>query len=245
MGRHTTSATPSPSPATDAAVTSRILSGALVAGLAAGLLAALLDLWAVTPLILEAEAFELGAAHADGGGGTDLQAVEAGLPRAFGTVATTLVAYAGFGLALGAGMALAARAGHGIGLRRGAAWGLAGFLAAHLAPAAGLPPELPGMAAADLAARQAWWALCVGATAMGLAALAFGRGAAWIALGAALILLPHALGAPQPPSYEGLPPPGLTAAFATRSLAVAALAWVALGALAGALAERRPARALA
>jgi hypothetical protein len=32
----------------------------------------------------------------------------------------------------------------------------------------------------------------------------------------------------------------LSAAFATRSLGVAALAWAALGTLAGALAERRP-----
>lgn len=240
MTRPTTSATPSPSPATDPAVTSRILSGALIAGLGAGLLAALMTLWTLTPLILQAEGFETGTEHAHDGSAPHVHAEAPDLARALGTVAMTVVAYAGFGLALGAGMALAARAGHAVDARRGLLWGLGGFLAVHLAPAVGLPPDLPGMIAAELAARQAWWALCVGATATGLAALAFGRSPPWIALGAALILMPHALGAPQPPTPWGLVPPGLTAAFATRSLGVAALAWAVLGALAGALAERRP-----
>ena len=41
--------------------------------------------------------------------------------------------------------------------RNGLLWGLAGFLAVNLAPAAGLSPELPGMPAGDLLARQVWW----------------------------------------------------------------------------------------
>jgi predicted cobalt transporter CbtA len=93
------------------------------------------------------------------------------------------------------------------------------------------------MASADLAARQAWWALTVAATALGLALLAFGRGPQ-AALGAALILLPHALGAPQAGGHEGAVPPGLAAGFATRSLGVAALSWAILGAAAGAWAAR-------
>jgi cobalt transporter subunit CbtA len=228
-------------------VTSRILTGALIAGLAAGLLAALLNLWTLTPLILAAEAFEGGEVHLHEDGAAHVHAApEAGASgRAFGTVATTLVAYAGFGLVLGGAMAFAARHGHRIDARTGALWGLAGFAAVQLAPAVGLPPELPGMDSAALAARQSWWALCVGATALGLASLAFGRSAAWLALGATLVLAPHLLGAPEPPTHEGLVPPGLAAAFATRSLGVAALSWAVLGALAGALAERAPARRLA
>jgi len=99
------------------------------------------------------------------------------------------------------------------------------------------------MASADLPVRQAWWALCVASTALGLAALAFGRLAGVLALGALLILLPHVLGAPQTPSHDGTAPPGLAAALATSSLGVAALSWAILGTLAGALAERRPLRA--
>jgi cobalt transporter subunit CbtA len=230
-------------------MTGRILSGALIAGLVAGLLAAMLNLWTLTPLILEAESFEGGHVHLHDDGTEHVHAApEAppGLSRAMSTLAMTLVTYAGFALVLGAGMALAARAGHRADARTGLLWGLAGFAAVQLAPAAGLPPELPGLASADLGARQAWWALCAAATAGGLATLAFGRRAAVVALGAALILLPHLLGAPQPPSHDGTVPPGLAAAFATRSLGVAALSWATLGALAGSLAERpalRPARA--
>jgi cobalt transporter subunit CbtA len=229
-------------------VTSRILTGALIAGLAAGLLAAILNLWTLTPLILQAEVFEGGHAHehSHDDGTTHVHAGEAEgqtLSRALGTVATTLVAYAGFGLLLGAGLAVAARFGHRIDARTGLLWGLAGFACVHLAPAVGLPPELPGLDSAGLVARQLWWAFCVAATATGLACLAFGRLTGVLILGVALILLPHALGAPQPAEFGGTVPPGLAAAFATRALGVAALAWAALGTLAGALAQREPVRA--
>ncbi|HVG49165.1 MAG TPA: CbtA family protein [Rubellimicrobium sp.] len=234
-------------------MTSRVLTGALIAGLVAGLLAAILNLWTLTPLIVRAEVFEAahvaqGApevhVHADGtehvhaapDGGTGM------LDRALGTVAMTLVAYMGFGLVLGAGMAAASRQGHRLDARTGLLWGLAGFAAVQLAPAVGLPPELPGMEGASLVARQSWWVLCVGSTALGLAALAFGRTLSWLALAVALVLLPHLLGAPQPPGRESLVPPELAAAFATRSLGVAALSWAALGSLAGVLSERAPVR---
>ena len=84
----------------------RILPGALVAGLLAGFVAALLNLWTLTPLILEAEGFEAPHAHADGVEHVH-EAQAPGLSRALGTVATTLVAYAGFGLLLGVGLAVA------------------------------------------------------------------------------------------------------------------------------------------
>lgn len=238
-------------------MTSRVLTGALIAGLVAGLLAAILNLWTLTPLILRAEVFEAaGSASSHDHGAPEVHIHDDGsehvhdapgegtgmLDRALGTVAMTLVAYMGFGLVMGAGMAAAARNGHRLDARAGLLWGLAGFAAVQLAPAVGLPPELPGMEGASLAARQSWWVLCVGATALGVAALAFGRGLPWLALGAALVLLPHLLGAPQPPGRESLVPPGLSAAFATRSLGVASLSWAVLGALAGALAERAPLR---
>jgi cobalt transporter subunit CbtA len=228
-------------------VTSRILSGALIAGLAAGLLAAVLNLWTLTPLILEAEGFEGGHVHLHEDGTEHLHedpAASTGLSRGFGTVATTLVAYAGFALVLGAGMAAAARSGHLPSARAGLLWGLGGFAAVQLAPAMGLPPELPGSLAADLASRQTWWVLCAACTAAGLSALAFGRSLLFLAIGAALVILPHALGAPQPATHGGTVPPGLAAAFAARSLGVAALSWAVLGALAGLLAERRAPRRL-
>ena len=234
-------------------MTRRILSGALVAGLLAGLVAALLQLATLVPLILEAEVFETAAGAAPGQ--LHAEAAEPAVPvavpvadgsgggtlwRAFGTVSMTLVSYSGFGLLLGAGMALAARAGVAPSARTGLMWGLAGFAAVHLAPAVGLAPELPGAQAAALQARQAWWILCVAATAAGLGCLAFGRGWPVLAGGVALILLPQLVGAPQAPTEAGLVPPGLAAAFVARSLGVAAVGWALLGTIAGALAAVPP-----
>ncbi len=145
-----------------------------------------------------------------------------------------LVTYTGFALLLTAGFALAARGGHTITARTGAVWGLCGFLAVQLAPAFGLPPELPGGLSAPLEQRQLWWAACVGATAAGIALLAFGRGLPAMALGVLLIALPHLIGAPEV-MFSGLAPPELTAHFAARVLGAGAVAWVILGTVAGAI----------
>ena len=64
-----------------------------------------------------------------------------------------------------------------IGWREGLLWGLGGFAVFMLAPSLGLPPELPGMPAAELGPRQVWWLLTAAATAAGLALLAFRRDA--------------------------------------------------------------------
>ncbi|MBD3679927.1 MAG: CbtA family protein [Rhodobacteraceae bacterium] len=216
-------------------MTRQIFASALFAGLAAGVLAALLQFAFVVPLLLEGELFETGArvhfAGADGvpqsvAGGVGLSAE---LGRHLGTLAMNLIAYTGFALVLVAGFALAQRAGHRVTPRSGLVWGLAGFVAVQLAPAAGLPPELPGTTATDLGLRQGWWALCVATTAAGLGLIAFGRGALALAGAVVLILLPHVVGAPHLDTYFGIAPPELSALFATRSLAVAAASWVVLG----------------
>ena len=56
------------------------------------------------------------------------------------------------------------------------------FAAFGLAPALGLPPELPGAFAASLRERQLWWLLAASGAAAGLLLLAFKRGAAFKAL---------------------------------------------------------------
>ena len=75
--------------------------------------------------------------------------------------------------------------------------GAAGWFSLHLWPTLGLPAELPGMQAADLAARQGWWLLTVvcAATACSLAGLARGHWR-WLAA-VALLTLPHLAGAPH------------------------------------------------
>jgi len=211
---------------------SRILVSGLFAGFAAGLIAALLQLVFVQPVLLQGELYESGqlshsgAAAAAGAaasvGGIDL--LRDGLSVLFVTLT-----YTGYALLLVAAMALAQERGFGITARQGLIWGLAGFVSVQFAPAVGLPPELPGSAAAALELRQAWWFGTVAATVAGLALIAFGKG--WTARGIAamLILMPHAIGAPHPEAFSGPAPPELAGLFAGRALGVGLVAWALLG----------------
>jgi len=102
----------------------------------------------------------------------------------------------------------------------------------------GLPPELPGTAAAELGARQAWWAGTVVATLAGLA-LAVYTPQWWLkAAGVLAIALPHLIGAPQPEVHEALAPAALQREFIIASLTASAVFWVLLGGLTGFLARR-------
>jgi len=106
------------------------------------------------------------------------------------------------------------------------------------APALGLPPEIPGSAAAALADRQRWWAFAAAATAGGLGLLLLsGRRAAQIGR-PVLIALPHLVGAPHPGAFVSTAPAELAGHFAAASLVVSALFWALLGSLSGGFHER-------
>ena len=114
-----------------------------------------------------------------------------------------LVVGAGYGLLLSA---IALLTGRAITLRTGVLWGAGAWVAVHLMPALGLPPELPGMPVADLTARQVWWACTILASGTGVYLLAF-RPQAWArALGVALLAAPQVAGAPQPESLDSALP---------------------------------------
>jgi len=98
---------------------------------------------------------------------------------------------------------------------------------------AGLPPVPPGIAEADIVARQAWWLATALATAGGLALVAFPRRAWWRVAGGALILVPHLVGAPAAPGGTDAVPPNIVAEFVAVSLAGAALFWLTLGGVGG------------
>jgi cobalt transporter subunit CbtA len=117
--------------------------------------------------------------------------------------------------------------------RRGIEWGLAGFAVFSLAPALGLPPELPGMDTADLLTRQTWWLGTVVATGGGLGLVILQR-RLWARLaGIVLITTPHIIGAPHPATLASAVPAELAAQFAIASLVTAALFWIVLGGLCG------------
>jgi len=193
----------------------------LLAGLAAGVATTAVQAPTVAPLILAAEAFEPDHGAADH--------PHSSIERSALTLLANTLAGVGFGLLLAAGYNLRNRGG----LRAGLGWGLAGFAAFYLAPALGLPPSLPGSALAELGARQAWWLGTAVASAGGLALLFLGR-AAWLRIcGAALLLLPHLIGAPRPDSPLVGPPAELAHAFMLWSALCAAVFWLVLGALSG------------
>ena len=227
-----------------------ILFVAALAGIGAGLVGAAIHLFTTVPLILKAETFE-GAGEADPAAaapahehapGTAAHVHDGaawepadGLERNGLTLVFSLLTGFGFALLL---VAASEVSGGLAGWHQGLLWGLGGFAAFTLAPGLGLPPELPAMPAADLAARQMWWIATAGATAGGLALLAFGRTPLLAVLGVALILAPHAIGAPQPESHESPIPEALHHTFVVASIATSFVFWVLLGSLAGWLRPR-------
>lgn len=238
----------------------RVLLAALLAGIAAGLFYGAIQHVRLTPLILEAEKYEnAGDSHshdpaaaatttdttaAQSAAAPEAQApaeAEEGWAPADGTERTSftflasIIAGAGFA-ALLAGVSLLS--GIRITPRNGVLWGIAGFLAVHLAPAASLPPELPGMPAGDLFLRQLWWVGTIAAT--GIAIWLFTqRTEMWAKVAAVvLVALPHIIGAPMPPTHESAVPAVISAAFAANTLAAAALLWIAIGGFLGLAMDR-------
>ena len=158
-------------------------------------------------------------AHDDGG-------IMFGMSRFSGTLFANLVAGAGFALLL-AGVSLVT--GNLITVANGALWGAAGWLAVHLLPAIGLPPELPGFPAAELADRQVWWLATVALSAGGLYLLILKDGPAAKVAGIALIAAPQVYGAPQPADIASNVPAVLGAEFAVAALATTLFFWIVLG----------------
>ena len=223
----------------------KLVASALYAGFAAGLIVAALQLLFTVPVILAAEKYETGVLSHFGGTAQEgaaaetakqahealVESEESSFKRPFLTILATVSANIGFALLMVAGFAFAVSRGHEVTPRIGLVWGVAGFCAFHLLPSAGLAPELPGSAAADLHLRQVWWTATVAASAGGLALIGLGRN--WLSwgLGIALLAVPHLIGAPQPTAFAGVVPPELAADFAAKALAVAAVGWVVLGLL--------------
>lgn len=227
---------------------------AALTGLVAGLVLAAMQSFSTVPLILQAETFESaepahthdhGAASAETGAPAATVAVHEhdeegwapadGFERFAFNLLANVVSGVGFALLLVAASELAG----GIGSwRQGLIWGFAGFAVFTLAPGLGLPPELPAMPAADLWARQVWWTGTVAATATGLALIAFRAAPVFAALGVALIVAPHLIGAPQPPSYETAVPEGLHHDFVVAVTVTNLVFWLVMGAVAGVLRQR-------
>ena len=226
----------------------RILLAGLLAGILAGAFATGVQAVKVWPLILEAESYEgTGeASHSDNGeqaeaGGHthshdgDAWAPHDGFERNFYSLVSNVITGIAYSLILTAAVLVSGQA---IALKSGLVWGICGFIAFMLAPALGLPPEVPGMVGADVNERQVWWILTVLFSAGGLALFAFKQGWYWIVAGIALLLAPHIYGAPHAAQQVTNIPALLVADFVVATIVASALFWLFLGGALGILLGR-------
>ena len=213
---------------------SRFIISAVFAGAAAGLLTGLLQLAFVQPVLLHAELYEGGDLVHFGAEAVSAHPELPGfdLMRDGLSVIFTMLTYTGYALILIGAMSFAEERGAPITARWGILWGVAGFVAFHLAPGFTLAPEVPGVAAADVTARQIWWFATVAAAVVALWLIAFGRSPVMILIAAVLLAAPHLIGAPEPDSFAGPVPTEIGALFAARAFGVGLAAWVLLGAFA-------------
>jgi cobalt transporter subunit CbtA len=161
---------------------------------------------------------------------------ENGIERTAYSVVANITIGVAFGLLLAAAFSL--RGAPKVGWRAGLLWGAAGYLVFFVAPSLGLPPEVPGTAAAPLAARQSWWIGTAASTASALYLLAFVRSRPLKVLAIALLLVPHLVGAPQPEVEASAAPAELAHAFIYATALSNAFFWLLLGVLAGAIFDK-------
>ncbi len=231
-----------------------IVFTAVVAGLLSGLLMTVMQSFSTVPLILQAETYEnaggeeAGHSHdaapaagtaaptaADHHHDEEAWAPADGFERFIYTASADVLAAIGFALVA---IAIAEAFGGFGGWRGGLMFGIAGFLTVSLAPGLGLPPELPGMPAAELGPRQVWWVSTAICTAAALGLLAYTRSALLAALAIVLLVAPHLVGAPLPPTHETAVPMELHARFVNAVYATNLIFWAVLGVIAGALREK-------
>jgi cobalt transporter subunit CbtA len=117
------------------------------------------------------------------------------------------------------------------GALQGLLFGLAGFAVFFAAPGLGLPPELPGTAAAELGARQQWWLAAALAAAVGLALICMQKNNLLRGLGLAILVAPHLVGAPHLAEESSLAPMELQHQFRLATTLGNAAFWMALGAI--------------
>lgn len=198
----------------------RLLLAAVLGAIPASLaLTASQALW-TTPLILQAEVFETGLTGNPG-------------PVVFDWIRLLQSAMANLMLALGYGLMLCGlyTLKRPSGVIHGLGWGVAGLGVFFVAPAIGLPPELPGTETASLISRQAWWLVTVICTATGLSLLFFQTRVDWRLTGLGFLFAPHLAGVPQPEVAGSLAPEALINQFRWMTLVCNALFWLSLGSM--------------
>jgi len=208
----------------------------LASGTIAGLLLFIVQHYALFPLIEKAEVYESAAENsAPHHHGDEGWQPSDGFARTAFTVLTTVLTSVAFSAVF---LGLASLVPVTLNWRKGLLLGLAAFACVDLAPSLGLPPQPPGTVVPDLYARQLWWILAVVSTAIGLFLLIDRRKSGVVrVLGALLLIVPHAIGAPGAHG-EGPVPEALIHKFSVLSILTTGLFWTALGVISGLLYSR-------
>jgi cobalt transporter subunit CbtA len=153
-----------------------------------------------------------------------------GLQRHALTAAANILTAIGFSLLLAGIYALR---GSAVNWHQGLLWGLSGFVVFTVAPGLGLPPEPPGVPAASVELRQAWWIATAAATASGLGLIVLQRSVWAAVLGFCLIVAPHLFGAPELADAHTEVPEALSHRFVVAVTITSLLFWALLGSLTG------------
>lgn len=232
-----------------------IVFAATLAGIVAGGAVSAIQLFGTSPLILKAEVYEKSeptvqsnlstqpsvdvhdhsdmSAHEHGDSAWE---PEDGAERIAFTVVANILTAIGYSLVL---TALISLRGKPVTAREGILWGLAGFASVMLAPMLGLPPELPGMPAGPLEARQLWWFGTAIATAAGVGLASFQRKPWAVLLAIVLIMAPHIVGAPPAPAEgHALAPESLERQFVFAAVLTSLAFWLMVGPLSGVFLRR-------
>jgi cobalt transporter subunit CbtA len=218
-----------------------VLSAFAIAIIAGGLLSAY-HAFFITPIIVGSEVYEVAepVSHHQTEE-EDAWAPEDGIERHSWNFASNFLLCFAYALILLSAMSIKTS----VNTIKGVFWGGAAYLTIFVAPALGLPPEIPGMEAAHLEGRQAWWLLTVILTAISLWLIAF-QSNVFKVLGIILLIVPHVLGAPQPElhGFANTEPAAVEALtrlwydFILQTSIANALLWVIIGALSGYIANK-------
>jgi cobalt transporter subunit CbtA len=215
-----------------------LVLSAFAIAIIAGLVLSVYQANFITPIIVGSEVYEIAepVSHHTQVEETEAWAPEDGVERTSWNFASNFLLCFAYALILLGAMSLKAS----VNAVKGIFWGGAAYLTIFVAPALGLPPEIPGMEAAQLEGRQAWWLLTVVLTAISLWLIAFQNNLYRI-IGVIILITPHILGAPQPEihGFANTDPQAVQALtllwhdFILQTSVANALLWVIIGVLSG------------
>ncbi len=215
-----------------------LVLSAFIIAIFAGLIFSAYQAFFITPIILSSEVYEVlePASHQ-----IEAWSPEDGIERHSWSFATNFLLCFAYALILLSAMTVKSN----ITTIKGLYWGIAAYLTIFVAPALGLPPEIPGMEAAFLEGRQVWWIVTLIFTAVSLWMIAF-QELFYKGIGVVLITIPHIFGAPQPEShgFANTDPQAVEALttlwhqFIIQTSIANALLWLVIGTSAGFLVNK-------